>query len=387
MVRNGILYGVNLEPKALEQPYKIVVPTALRAKVMNVGHASSGHFGSAKTKKAIQSNFYWPCMGRSISDHCKACTSCAKFNSHKKDIQPLQPIPVVHTPWNKLAVDIVGPFERTASGYQYLLTVIDMATRFPEAIPLKKIDAATTAEALLKVFSAYGTPETIVNDNGGYFTSSLFTNVLKALGISQIRVAPYHPEANGMVERLNGTLKKAIKKAGASAKTWDKWVHFVLHAIRNTDHSATRDSPFELLFGRLPNTPISSLRQSLEDPEPDIPVPIQDYLASIYTTLANAKESAEQAEQQAKASSKIYQDSKHKAKTSILKPGTSVLCFEPKKQKGLSATWLGPFPIVKRLGDLTYLVDMGHGKQLKRQRLKTLLTRHCRHQYSGVLPE
>ena len=114
-----------------------------------------------------------------------------------------------------------------------------MATRFPDAIPLKRVDTAATAEALLTIFAAYGTPNVIVHDNGGNFTSQMMTAVLKALSISQITVSPYHPQANGMIERLNGTIKKAIKKAGATERTWDKWLHFVLHAIRITDHSAT----------------------------------------------------------------------------------------------------------------------------------------------------
>ena len=45
-----------------------------------------------------------------------------------------------------------------------------------------------------------------------------------------------------------------------------------------------------------------------------------------------------------------------------------MLCFEPCKQKGLSATWLGPYIIKKRLGDLTYLLDVGHAKTLRRHR-------------------
>jgi transposase InsO family protein len=121
-----------------------------------------------------------------------------------------------------------------------------MATRFPGAIPLKKVDTASTAEALLKVFSAYGTPSCIVHDNGSNFTSELMTNILKSLNISQIRVSPYHPQANGMIERLNGTLKKAIKKAGATESTWDRWLHFVLHAVRITNHAATGHTPYEL---------------------------------------------------------------------------------------------------------------------------------------------
>jgi len=99
-----------------------------------------------------------------------------------------------------VAADIVHPLKRTASGNQYSLIMVDKGNRLLEAIPLRKMDAASTADAMLRVFSAYGTPNTIVSDNGGSFTSSLLTTVLKSLNISHIRVSPYHPKANGMVE-------------------------------------------------------------------------------------------------------------------------------------------------------------------------------------------
>ena len=144
----------------------------------------------------------------------------------------------------------------------------------------------------------------------------MMTAVLKALSISQITVSPYHPQANGMIERLNGTIKKATKKAGATERTWDKWLHFVLHAIRITDHSATGHTPYELLFGRKPNTPISSPRQALEGTKEDLPQPISDYLTQLHNTMARAKATAESAERKAKQASKTYQDSRNKAKTS-----------------------------------------------------------------------
>lgn len=240
-----------------------------------------------------------------------------------------------------------------------------MATRYPEAIPLKKVDTASTAQALLQVFSAYGVPSTIVHEN---FTSQLMKDILKSLSISQIRVAPYHPEANGMIERLNGTLKHAIMKAGATRSTWDKWLHFVLHAVKVTDHSATGHTPYELLFGRKPVTPISSLRASLEDPPVDRPQTVTDYLTNLHHVMSTAKAAAEETEAKAKADAKAYYDSKHKTKESELQPGSTVMCYEPVQQKGLSAAWLGPFTIQKRLGKLTYLIDVGHGKTLKLHR-------------------
>ncbi len=51
---------------------------------------------------------------------------------------PFCPIPVVGEPFECFLVDCVGPLPRAKSGCQYLLTIMCVATRFPEAIPLKK---------------------------------------------------------------------------------------------------------------------------------------------------------------------------------------------------------------------------------------------------------
>ena len=65
---------------------------------------------------------------------------------------PLMPLPLVDQPLKRVAMDIVGPLKRTTSGNKYILTLMDFATCYPEAIPLKKIDARTVAEALCQVF-------------------------------------------------------------------------------------------------------------------------------------------------------------------------------------------------------------------------------------------
>ena len=205
-----------MDSHPLHNSYKIVVPDGLKRHILELGHNRTGHFGVKKTLTHIQAHFTWKGICSEVATYCKQCEVCAMRGKHKKQVQPLQPVPVVHKPWSKLAIDVIGPFDRTAAGNKFALTIVDMATRYPVAIPLKKVDTASTADALLKVFSDFGTPETLVSDNGGNFTSTMMTELLKALGISQIRVAPYNPQANGMVERLNATIKEAIVKAGLS---------------------------------------------------------------------------------------------------------------------------------------------------------------------------
>ena len=146
-------------------------------------------------------------------------------------------------------MDVVGPLTKTSSGYRYILTVIDLATRYPVAVPMRRVDVQTTCTELVEIFASYGVPEEIVHDNGGNFTAQLMEEVLGTMGIQQIRTSPYHPEANGAIERMHGTLKKALKKAGSKASTWDRWLPYVLYTLRTTVHDATGFSPFHLLFG------------------------------------------------------------------------------------------------------------------------------------------
>ena len=93
-------------------------------------------------------------------------------------------------------MDVVGPLTRTKTGYRYILTVVDLPTRYPVAVPLKRVDAETTCTELVNIFACNGVPEEIVHDNGGNFTAQLMKEVLGVMGIQQIRTSPYHPEAN-----------------------------------------------------------------------------------------------------------------------------------------------------------------------------------------------
>lgn len=94
-------------------------------------------------------------------------------------------------------MDVVGPLTKTKSGNRYILTVIDLATRYPVAVALRRVDVQTTCTKLVDIFASYGVPEEIVHDNGGNFTAQLMEEVLGTMGIQQIRTSPYHPEANG----------------------------------------------------------------------------------------------------------------------------------------------------------------------------------------------
>ena len=139
---------------------------------------------------------------------------------------------VIDTPFKRVAVDLVGEiFPASNRGHRYILTVVDYATRYPEAVALKSISTTTVAEALVSIFSRVGIPEEILSDQGTQFTSNLMKEAGRLLSMKQLTTTPYHPQCNGLVERFNGTLKTMLKQMCAERpKDWDRYLDALLFA-------------------------------------------------------------------------------------------------------------------------------------------------------------
>ena len=93
------------------------------------------------------------------------------------------PLPIMGQPFERIAMDIVGPLLRSIKGYKYILVVCDYATRYPEVIPLKKFTADALAEELITLFARYGVPKEILTDQVTNFKSQLLQELYKLLGV------------------------------------------------------------------------------------------------------------------------------------------------------------------------------------------------------------
>lgn len=211
-----------------------------------------GHRGMNKTCREIRKKYEWPNMKREIEQYVKRCKSCQlnKTLSPRRKA-PMEITTTVSRPFERCALDIVGPTDVTNKGNKYILTFQDDLTKFVVAIPIPTQDAETVArEFVQNVVLKYGIPETILTDQGANFLSELFANVCKLLQIRKIQTTAFHPESNGSLEREHKVLVEYLRHYIAEdQRDWDEWVAYATYLYNITTPRATGYSPFELLFG------------------------------------------------------------------------------------------------------------------------------------------
>ena len=243
---------------------QLVVPVSQREFILDNAHCSpfAGHVSVNKTRERIYSHFYWPGVDKEIKQIVRSCSICQKARmpgrSGKAELGVMN---LITTPFLKIAIDIIGPLQMTDRKNMYILTVVDVATRWPEAIPLPNIHTHTIIEALSNIFSRVGFPEQILSDNGPQFKSELYEQICRFFNIKVIKSTPYHPISNGLVERFNGSLKSMLMKvAEQDPKNWDRFVNAALFAYREVPNSTTGISPYELVYGRKIRGPMSIIK-------------------------------------------------------------------------------------------------------------------------------
>ena len=148
-------------------------------------------------------------------------------------------------------------------GHRYILTLVDYASRYPEAVPLKNIKTETEAEALLDMYSRLEIPkEVLINLGTQFVLTKCMKEVSRLLSIKRLTTTPYHPICNRLIERFNGTLKKMLKRlCNKQPRQWHRFVNLLLFAYREAPQEVTGFLPFELLYGRTVRGPVQILKE------------------------------------------------------------------------------------------------------------------------------
>ena len=244
------------------------------------------------------------------------------------------------------------------------MTLVDEATRFPLAEPLKNIDTETLADALWKMMCDKGIPNEMLSDNGSLFTSGMMEEVMRLLSVKHL-TTPYHAMCNGLCEKWNGTPKQMLKRMiTEQAKEWDRFISPLLFAYREVPTTSLAGfSPFELLYGRTVRGPMSILREVWT--KEDIDEEVQDtyeYVLNLRKRLEETCDLASKGLGQAKEKQKYYFD--RKARLRKLETGDEVLILLPTDNNKLLMKWKGPFKVMKQVGLYNYVIEIGNHKKV-----------------------
>jgi hypothetical protein len=362
-INNNILYRVFKYKMGNKVERKLVVPGVYRNVILETAHttAFAGHMSVRRTKYRIYSEYFWPNMSKDIANYVRTCPICQKARP-PGNIKPIElgEMEVIGVPFQKVAIDIVGPLQLSTNKNRYILTLVDMATRWPEAIPLKNITTQDVYEALLTIFSRMGFPEIILSDNGPQFSSDVYEQVCELFNIRINRSSIYHPQSNGMVERLNGTLKGMLRKvANKEPENWDRFLPAILFAYREVPNETTLFSPYELIFGRKIRGPMSILKNILtNETMTEMDKTIYEYIIDLKNRLKTGLQETQANTRKKTIKNKNYYDRNTIVKD--IKVGDQVLVLKPKKGNKLALYSEGPFKVTKKLSKYNIEIEKGN---------------------------
>ncbi|KAJ1216590.1 hypothetical protein NDU88_004191 [Pleurodeles waltl] len=237
----------------LRRGNKVLVPHKLRENILGMLH--EGHGGMSGMKRKAREDFWWPGMDRDVEKFVRNCLCCAcSDKTHIGKSTSVVPIPFPHKPWERVGMDVCGPFNLEGEGKTFAIVMMDYHSKWPEVSLVRDVRSSVIIELCEEIWRREGYPEVLVTDNGPQFTSSEFENYLECCGVKHIKTAIAHPRENGLVERFNRVLGENIQLALQSGLNWRNKIKDMLWSYRTTPHSLTMETPFMLLKGRKPCT-------------------------------------------------------------------------------------------------------------------------------------
>ena len=319
--------------------HRVTVPADLQPKLIQLAHDT--HQGIIRTKQRLRDLYWWPGMTTQVDAAVKTCVTCSQHDKTAVTrVSPLQPVPLPNGAWEKLAIDIVGPFNTAAQNCRYAITLIDYYSKWPEVAFTSEVTSASVITFLSTIFSREGNPQEIVSDNGTQFVSTEFEAFLADRDIKHCRSSVYYPQANGEIERFNRVLKDCLQTADIEKRPWKPFATAFLHTYRATPHAVTQMSPADLLHGRPMNTKLH-IRGVLPAAAPKQTTDLR------------------QTVQRKQGQSKEYTDRRRGAKPSTFQSGSYVRIKKPGIIKKGHSAFTQPYRVLAQKGPATYQLSDG----------------------------
>ena len=346
------------------------VPERERASLILEAHQLLNHSGRDRLLAHLYRRYYWPSMSTSISPVLRYCSRCQQFG-RRLFRSKLQPVSVLR-PMQLLSMDYFSLPEGMGK-HKSVLVIVDYFSRFIWAYKFKgEGTGAKTVTALSDLFATFGRPACILSDNGRHLNCAEVNDFCESLGVERRTTPAYEPHTNGLVERANQSLLKALERACAADQIggtpnlhgWPTALQSVISSLNDRIVSSTASRPSELIFGyRRANgllPPVDSLLVETFRALHDLRLEVAVELAESESRRDFAFEELLKTQELRKARVDLAHERSWRgasaAQTSSLARGDLVLVHNSRavNQIGhkLQVDWLGPYRIIARGSDV-----------------------------------
>ena len=242
---------------------KIVILEQLRKRVVTWYHTYLLHPGQNRTESTTEQHLCWPDMRKQIREICDKCPSCQINKRTYKKCGHLPAKEAEAEPWERLCVDLIGPYKIAQKGKKkplklQALTMIDPATDWFEIIECDDKKSITIANLMeMAWLSHYPRPSLIQYDQGSEFIGNDFCSTCQnECRIKTELSLTKNPQSNAIIERIHQVISNMIKTFELEnipldpKDPWSGILAATAHAVCSTCHTVLQATPGQLTCGR-----------------------------------------------------------------------------------------------------------------------------------------
>lgn len=348
---------------------QLVVPDApeLRASWIQLAHAApfAGHMGVTKTLELLQRYCWWPKMAQDVKNFIQKCDVCQRVKaSQQPPAGLLQPLPVPSQKWWVVTMDLITDLPPTKDGSDSILVFVDKLTKMVHLAKTTKTCSSTEVARLFveNVCRLHGPPRVVISDRDPRFTANFFKVVAQMLGMDHYMSTAFHPQTDGQTERVNRVVEDYLRCFVLPDQSdWDTHLAMAEFAINNAYHESTQSTPFRLVYGVDPLTPLAFMPPRFNERGRGIwdrcPA-ARRFGEDLQEALNRAKVCLEAARQRQKA----YADGKRRDITfgvgDMVLLSTKNIRIKKQGSRKLLPRFLGPFKISERINPVAYRLEL-----------------------------
>ena len=236
---------------------QIIIPKHLVPELLSTLHGKTNkHPGITKMIQECRAKYYFPGLARKIRAWVTSCQDC--IANKRIDTRQIRPKMLSNTeftmgPEDCLEVDIL-PNLPSSNGYQHIITMMDVFSRYLFAYPTQDMTAKTVARCIIDVMTRHCyLPTVILTDKGSQFRSEVINQIAQTLDIRIRHASTKHAQTIGILERTHASLKTSLKiSTGERRSMWHKYVQIAVMNYNTSYHESLGCEPTTVFHGRIP---------------------------------------------------------------------------------------------------------------------------------------